>query len=61
MHRGTRHLRSVCLSLHHIYQLPIRAALPEWLSSKASACNAQEMGLSCGPRRFSGVGNSNPL
>ena len=45
MHRGPRQLRSVCLSLHHIYQLPIRAALPKWLSSKASACNAGDVGF----------------
>ena len=35
--------------------------LPRWLRGKESACNAGDMGLIPGSRRFPGEGNGNPL
>ena len=35
--------------------------LPQWLSSKECACNAEEAGLIPGWKRSLGVGNGNPL
>ena len=34
---------------------------PQWLSSKASACNARDLGSIPGSGRSPGVGNGNPL
>ena len=49
-------LSSPCL-LSYIYYL----GLPWWLSGKASACNAGDMGSIPGLGRYPGGGHGNPL
>ena len=45
----------------NVLKLEAMMGLPWWLSSKESACNAGDLGLTPGLGRSPGEGNGNPL
>ena len=58
---GGRHtLPAVTTNTLNQYSLPI-VGFPGGSEGKASACNAEDLGLIPGSGRFPGEGNSNPL
>ena len=49
------------LNTDRVAFLWLNGRIPQWLSSKESACNARDMGLIPGWRRSPGEGHGNPL